>query len=562
MDSSNVSEWLHLLLRWMHVIAGIMWIGSSIFFNWLDSHLEKPAIIGAGPDGVDGPRAKKAGVEGVLWMVHSGGFYEVEKKLVAPEELPPVLHWFKWEAAFTWISGISLLVLLYYLDGGILLVDPNVSAISVRAAIGIGLTTLLVSWAIYDTVWSSPLGKGRGEGAIAITVAMILGVAILLSRLLSGRAAYMHVGAMIGTWMVANVWMRIIPAQRAMVDAVKAGKAPDPERGRKAKQRSKHNNYFTYPVLFVMVSNHFPNTYGVKLGWLILAGFFVLGAGIRHFQNVGDRSPKLLLGVMAGMFGLTALLSMRKSSTADLETQPYPGPDYHQGTAGVVVPPANSAGGPQVVSAKVDPATAGSITGVVTLSGTPPPRKPLTIPGSCARKEPAFEDSVVARDGKLANVFVRIAEGLETWSDPPPETPVVIDQRGCTYAPRVLGVQVGQPLTFVNDDPVMHNVHALGDDNGFNAGMPGKDQRITRKFDAAEVMVHVKCDVHPWMTAYIGVVPHPYFATTGESGAYSLGSVPPGEYVLEAWHEVYGKKTAKVTVPAKGAVAADFAFGN
>src|SRR4051812_890913 len=193
---ANVADWLHLAFRWMHIIAAVMWIGSSIFFNWLDSHLEKRADA-------------KEGVEGELWMVHSGGFYQVEKKLVAPSELPATLHWFKWEAAFTWISGICLLVLLYYMGGGMLLVDPGVSSISVPKAILLCVGTLVVTWAIYDAVWNSPLGKGSGTGAIVMMVAMIVGVALGLSKVLSGRAAYMHVGAMMGTWMVANVWMRI-----------------------------------------------------------------------------------------------------------------------------------------------------------------------------------------------------------------------------------------------------------------------------------------------------------------------------------------------------------------
>jgi plastocyanin len=170
------------------------------------------------------------------------------------------------------------------------------------------------------------------------------------------------------------------------------------------------------------------------------------------------------------------------------------------------------------------------------------------------------ERIVAVADGKLANVFVYIKEGMADWPEPASTTPVVLDQSGCMYSPRVIGVQVGQPVTFLNSDPVMHNIHGMGDANGFNAGMPGKDQRITRKFETAEVMLKMKCDVHPWMTAYIGVVPHPYFAVTGAKGEFTFEKVPPGDYVIEAWHELYGTQQAKVTLTPKGEVKADFAF--
>jgi uncharacterized membrane protein/plastocyanin len=535
----NVGEWLHLVFRWMHIIAAVMWIGSSIFFNWLDSHLEKRADA-------------KEGVEGELWMVHSGGFYQVEKKLVAPSELPATLHWFKWEAAFTWISGICLLGLLYYMGGGMLLVDPMVSSISVGKAIALCIGTLVVTWAIYDAAWNSPLGKGNGAGAIVVMIAMIVGVAFGLQKVLTGRGAYMHVGAMMGTWMVANVWMRIIPAQRALVAAVKEGKKPDEEKARRAKQRSRHNNYMTYPVIFVMISNHFPETYGNKLGWLILAGFMLAGAGVRHYQNTKGGSPKLLFAAMGVLIVLAHVVSLKKkTSSGETVSNAAPGNAYQ---------PPQTSGGPTAAPATVDPATVGSIKGVIKFTGNVPPPKELAIPGSCPHEGAVLEKRVIADDGKLQNVFVWISD-LQGWTDPPPQQEVVVDQRGCMYAPRVVGVQVGQSITFLNSDPVMHNVHSYGEQNqSFNAPMPGKDQKITRTFDAPEVMVKMKCDIHPWMTAYVGVVPHPYYAVTGTTGEFTFDKVPPGEYTIEAWHEVYGKKTQHVSLAAKGAATTELVF--
>ena len=533
----NVSQWLHLAFRWMHIIAAVMWIGSSIFFNWLDSHLEESS-------------KKSEGVEGELWMVHSGGFYQVEKKLVAPSELPKTLHWFKWEAGFTWVSGVCLLVVVYYLDGGLLMVDETVSTITPKLAILIGVGTILVSWAIYDAVWNSALGKAQTP-AIVITVLMIVGVAFGLSQLLSGRATYMHVGAMMGTWMVANVWMRIIPAQRALVAAVRKGKMPDPEPARRAKQRSRHNNYMTYPVILTMISNHFPNLYPGK-AWtaLVLVAIFVVGASIRHYQNTRGGTPKMVFAAIAAAVAISAGLSMRGAPKGTRSTK---------GASADAT--AKSAGGPAAAPISVDPALVGAIHGVVRFGGTPPAPKELTLPASCPHDGPVYDGAVLVADGKLQNAFVWISEGLSGWSEPPPQAEVVIDQQGCTYAPRVLGAQVGQPITFVNSDPVMHNVHSYADHNdSFNAPMPNKQQRLTRTFANAEVMVHMKCDVNPWMRSFIGVVPHPYYAVTGSNGEFTFDHVPPGAYTIEAWHEVYGRQTQKVTLGAKGAIAADFTF--
>jgi uncharacterized membrane protein len=264
-----LGDWANLLLRWTHFIAGIAWIGSSFYFIWLDRALGAPAPA-------------RPGVEGELWMVHSGGFYQTEKRRPGPGEMPAVLHWFKWEAMLTWISGIALLVLVYYLSGAYLL-DPAVSSIGRGTATALGIGLLVVGWVVYDLLWRSPLAADpRAWMASVISMVLLAAVTIVSCRLLSGRAAYMHVGALLGTLMVANVWMRILPAQRAMIDATKAGRQPDFTLGERAKRRSVHNSYMTFPLLFIMVSNHYPRTYASPLNWLVLLLLCVAGAAARH----------------------------------------------------------------------------------------------------------------------------------------------------------------------------------------------------------------------------------------------------------------------------------------
>jgi len=265
--TSWLGDWANLLLRWAHFIAGIAWIGSSFYFIWLDRALTKPA-------------QEKAGVEGDLWMVHSGGFYQVEKRRPAPGEVPPVLHWFKWEAMLTWISGIALLILVFYL-GSAYLLDPSVSSIGRGAATALGIGTIVLGWPIYDGLWRSPLAR-RPAIASAISLTLLTAVTVVMCRLLSGRAAFMHIGALLGTIMVANVWQRILPAQQQMLDATRAGRPADFTLGERAKQRSVHNSYITFPLLFIMLSNHFPATYAGPLNWLALLLLFFAGAAVRH----------------------------------------------------------------------------------------------------------------------------------------------------------------------------------------------------------------------------------------------------------------------------------------
>ena len=269
-------EWLNLLVRWLHLITGIAWIGASFYFVWLDNTIKPPKSDSA---------LEKAGVAGELWAVHGGGFYNPQKYLVAPKELPQELHWFKWEAYSTWLSGFAMLFIVYYFNASAMLIDKSVADLAPWQAVAIGLGTLAAGWIVYDLLCKSPLGQH--DAALGIVMyALIVLAAYGLSRLLGGRAAYIHVGAMMGTMMVGNVLMQIIPAQRKMVDAMKAGRSPDPLYGKRAKQRSVHNNYFTLPVLFIMISNHYAMTYNHPYNWLVLAGIMAAGVLIRHFFNL------------------------------------------------------------------------------------------------------------------------------------------------------------------------------------------------------------------------------------------------------------------------------------
>jgi len=256
---ASVLEWLNLVIRWTHVFAGILWIGQTYLFSWLDKRLEEVTRVDP---------------TGKVWMVHSGGFYLVGKQRV-PELLPQKLHWFKWEAAATWVSGMLLLILVYHLGG--LMVDESVLPLSTGFAVAVGLGLLPVGWLAYDSLWRSPLSKHPKWGAL-VSFLLLAGVVFGLTRLLSGRAAYMHVGALMGTVMAANVWLKILPAQRQLVAAIQQKKAPDAALAAMAKARSKHNTYLVVPLVFIMISNHFPSaTYGHEYNWAILAILILVG---------------------------------------------------------------------------------------------------------------------------------------------------------------------------------------------------------------------------------------------------------------------------------------------
>ncbi|KQV49869.1 urate hydroxylase PuuD [Massilia sp. Root335] len=271
-----VLEWMNMLVRWLHVITGIAWIGASFYFVWLDNSLRPP---------VPGSDLARKGVAGELWAVHGGGFYNPQKYLVAPAELPAELHWFKWEAYATWLSGFALLLVVYWFNAQAMMVDRSVADLSTWQAIGLGAGSLVAGWVAYDLLCRSPLGR-HDLAFGAVIFALLVGAAWVLTHFLSGRAAYIHVGAMIGTIMVANVAMVIIPGQRKMVEAMRAGATPDPVHGIRGKQRSVHNNYFTLPVLFIMISNHFAMTYRHPHAWAVLGTIMAAGVFIRHFFNL------------------------------------------------------------------------------------------------------------------------------------------------------------------------------------------------------------------------------------------------------------------------------------
>lgn len=260
----TLSEWLNLIFRWVHVFAGIMWVGTTYYFTWLDARLteEEKAVANTGDPAQ-------------IWMVHSGGFYVVEKRKV-PDLVSRTLHWFRWEAGTTWLSGFALLVLVYYIGGGAL-VDPDVREISVGAAIAVGVGTLIGGWVIYDLMMLSPLRKNEHAFAV-IAYLMIVGLTFALTRTFSGRAAYIHVGAVFGTIMAANVWMRILPAQKKMIAAINEGRKPDDALSAQAKLRSKQNTFMAVPVVFIMISNHFPGvTYGDRYNWAVLSILILVG---------------------------------------------------------------------------------------------------------------------------------------------------------------------------------------------------------------------------------------------------------------------------------------------
>jgi uncharacterized membrane protein len=256
------NAWLTLAVRWIHIFASILWVGTTYYFTWLDGRMSEQEH--GGGEGAAKPQ---------VWMVHSGGFYKVEKTKLFDTAHP--LHWFRWEAAITFLSGFVLLNLVYYHGGA--MVDESIADISTWRAAGIGVGTLVVGWMIYDLMMQSPVGRNEKLAAL-LGFAGIVALSWGLSQQLSGRAVYMHVGALFGTIMAANVWQRILPAQRRMVAAVQEGRSPDPDLGARAKLRSKQNTFLAVPTVFLMMSSHFPTlTYGTRLGWVVLCVLVLVG---------------------------------------------------------------------------------------------------------------------------------------------------------------------------------------------------------------------------------------------------------------------------------------------
>lgn len=301
-----IVEWLNILARWLHFITGIAWIGSSFYFVWLDNHLQS----------VKDPADDAKGVGGEVWSVHGGGFYHAQKYKVAPAELPETLHWFKWEAYTTWMSGMFLLALIYWYGAEIYLIDRSIAELSSPAAIGIAIAFLAGGWIVYDLLCKSPLGKDDDIlGGVLLVLVGIL--AWGLCQLYSGRGAYIHFGAVLGTIMVANVFFVIIPGQREMVSAASRGEAPDPGPGIRAKQRSVHNTYFTLPVLFVMISNHYAMTYGHEYNWLILIAISLAGALVRIYfvaRHKGRASPVSIIAAVLILIAVAAAIAPRSKA--------------------------------------------------------------------------------------------------------------------------------------------------------------------------------------------------------------------------------------------------------
>jgi uncharacterized membrane protein len=308
-----LTEWLSLILRWLHVVAAMAWIGSSFYFIHLDLSLRSRAGL---PEGVKGD----------AWQVHGGGFYHMVKYLVAPARMPDELTWFKWEAYTTWLSGFALLVLVYYLGADLYLIDKSVLDLTAPKAAAVALGSLILAWLTYEALCRSPLG--RHEAALALVgYVFLVGLTYIFTHVFSGRGAFTQIGALVGTIMIANVFVIIIPNQRKVVAALIAGKEPDPVLGEQGKQRSVHNNYLTLPVIFLMISNHYPMMYATRFNWLIVAIVLLIGPVIRHFYNSrheGRGSPWWTWGVAAA--GMLAIAWLSAAGPRDSPTGALPAP--------------------------------------------------------------------------------------------------------------------------------------------------------------------------------------------------------------------------------------------
>jgi uncharacterized membrane protein len=305
-DIAVLWAWVEVAVRWTHVITAIAWIGSSFYFIALDLGLRKSSDLPPGAYGEE-------------WQVHGGGFYHVQKYLVAPARLPEHLIWFKWESYATWLSGFALLVLVYYFGAEFYLIDPQVMELSVWQAVAISLASLAFGWLVYDTLCKSKFGEDNTRLMVLLYVVLV-GMAWGYTQVFSGRAALLHLGAFTATIMSANVFLIIMPNQRIVVADLKAGRVPDAKYGRIAKQRSTHNNYLTLPVLFLMLSNHYPLVFATQWNWVIASLVFLMGVTIRHYFNTrhaGKGSPNWTWAATAVLFLICAWLS-----TAPMRAQP------------------------------------------------------------------------------------------------------------------------------------------------------------------------------------------------------------------------------------------------
>ena len=313
----QLSELLDVIFRWAHVIAGIMWIGNSMLFNWIDRNLEKSANLS---------RLS----QGKIYMLHSGAFYDVEKKLLEPGEMPATLHWFKWQNFTTWATGISLLIVVYYFHGAAFLVDPSVHDVGPTIAIALSASSLFVGWQIYDAIWRT-IGGTHPRLSTALSIAFLFGAIWGFSLVFSGRAAYIETGVLIGTIMTGNVWSVIVPSQHELVAATSSGRQQDPKLSLQAKARSIHNNYLTFPLLFIMVSNHFSAATTHYLNWLILIVVCIGGAGVRFFMNkryLGGGKQLVTSAWLAPAFAMGGVALFGLMFISHLEPRPKFGIDH------------------------------------------------------------------------------------------------------------------------------------------------------------------------------------------------------------------------------------------
>lgn len=312
MAIQNFLDWLIVGLRWIHIIAILGWIGASLYFMWLESKLRLPDPA-------------RENVLGEAWMGHGGGFYIVQKRSIAPGQVPSPVYWFRVEAGITWITGFLLLVFVYYWTGGVDLVDPEISALSPKAAIGLAIGLLLVAWIVYDRLWVSRLAEDNATLANAVSLILVFVIVYLLCKLFTGRAAYIHVGSVLGTNMVANVWTRIIPAQEEAVAATTAGRERNMVLATRARRRAMHNTYLTLPVIFTMIAMHAPSTYSHPMNWLILCLLIVVGVAARHLMIMFDRRQPARAWASAGAPLAASVLVLAFLSTAHNDPAPSAG---------------------------------------------------------------------------------------------------------------------------------------------------------------------------------------------------------------------------------------------
>ncbi|MFL3649419.1 MAG: urate hydroxylase PuuD [Oceanospirillaceae bacterium] len=301
---AHLFEWFNLALRWVHVIVGIAWIGASFYFVWLENNLDR--------------QVKNQDIAGELWAIHGGGIYHLQKYNLAPATMPEHLHWFKWEAYSSWITGVLLLSTVYYLNAATYLLLPG-SSISPMLGVAIGLGSLLMGWWVYDLLCKSPL-KHQPLLLGVVLMLFLVGLSWGFSQFMTGRAAYLHVGAVIGTMMVGNVFFIIMPAQRNLVGAIEAGTEPDPALPKNGLLRSRHNNYLTLPVIFIMVSGHFPSTYGHEWNWAILLGLSIISVAVRHYFNTRHNSQRFVWALPAAVLALLVMAYVTAPSYPSAKT--------------------------------------------------------------------------------------------------------------------------------------------------------------------------------------------------------------------------------------------------